>query len=73
MLLRDPVTRPAEVLPIAGREKFGGKDERWLNGVAAGVPCAVRTIADGRTVLAEGTKLKRLDWETATARRLSSL
>lgn len=73
MLLRDPVTRPAEILPIAGREKFGGKDETWLNGVAAAAPCAVRKMADGRTVLAEETKLKRLDWETATERRLSSL
>jgi len=73
MLLRDPVNRPAEILPIAGREKFGGKDETWLNGVAAAAPCAVRKMADGRTVLAEETKLKRLDWETATERRLSSL
>jgi hypothetical protein len=73
MLLLDPVIRPMDVPGITGRDKIGGKDEEWLDAVISAAPSACRKLTDGRIVLAEETKLKHLDWETATEVRLSSL
>jgi len=73
MFLLEPAIRPADVPAIAGREKFGGNNERWLDVVGSTAPSPCRRMADGRIVLAEETKLKRLDWETATEVRCSSL
>jgi len=73
MLLLDPTIRPVDVPAIAGRGEFGGKEEGWLDAVSSAAPSACRKMADGRIVLAEETKLKHLDWETATEVRLSSL
>jgi hypothetical protein len=73
MLLFDPVARPAEIPAIAGREKFGGKNEKWLSEVDLAVASACRRTKDGRIVLAETTKLSRLDWEKATEVRLNKM
>src|ERR1017187_580901 len=64
---------PSELPPIAGRDKFGGKSETWLDGVSTAAVCAIQTMADGRAVLAEETRLTHLDWDRATESRASSV
>jgi len=73
MLLCDPISRPSEFPPIGGRDKSGGKSETWLDGVSAAAVCAIQTMADGRAVLAEETRLTHLDWDRATESRASSV
>jgi hypothetical protein len=73
MILCDPGQRPPDIPAIGGREKYGGRNKAWVAAVPSAVSCACRNLADGRVVLAEETRLRRLDWETPTEVRRSSL
>jgi AAA domain len=71
MFLTEPTQRPASVPPMAGKRRFGGMNEEWLEQIVEAVDSACCKTADGLTILAEETTLKWLEREVPTEVRRS--
>ncbi len=73
MLLAEPGPRAAAVQPMLGRSQYGGGNEDWLEEVDRADASVGLKTADGHTILAEETRLKRPEWESPTEIRRSQV
>ena len=62
MVLLRPNPRPSCVGTLSGISEHGGVEKTWTETVSESLGATCSTTADGRTLLAEDTILKRLDW-----------
>lgn len=71
MVLSQPQVRPSVVGPVAGRDRFGGHNDEWIQLVRDALACAARELSSGQIVLAEETALVQAEFEAPTEVRRS--